>query len=95
MTGGVVYIRQQPEVGLTAQAIMRRIAKGAKVSVMSLTENGKKDVNELLSKYTDVLADDGQIEEANQLRALLSNPEDHFIQIVPVKEQADPAVSTE
>ncbi|MFP7299708.1 glutamate synthase-related protein [Neobacillus niacini] len=95
MTGGVVYVRQQPEAGLTAQAIMRRIAKGAKVSVMSLTENGMKDVKELLGKYTEVLTNDGQTEEANQLRALLSNPEDHFIQIVPVKEQADPAVSTE
>lgn len=95
MTGGVVYVRQQPEVGLTAEAIMRRIAKGAKVSVMSLTENGKNDVKELLGKYTDLLASDGQTEEANQLRAILSNPEDHFIQIVPVKEQADPAVSTE
>jgi glutamate synthase (NADPH) large chain len=62
---------------------------------MSLTENGKKDVNELLGKYTDILASDGQTEEANLLRALLSNPEDYFIQIVPVKEQADPAVSTE
>ena len=60
MTGGVVYVRQQPEVGLTTEAIKRRIAKGAKVSVMSLTENGKKDVKELLGKYTDLLESDGQ-----------------------------------
>ncbi|MEH7250073.1 glutamate synthase-related protein [Neobacillus niacini] len=95
MTGGVVYVRQQPEVGLTAEAIKRRIAKGAKVSVMNLNENGKIDVKELLGKYTDLLATDGQTEEANLLRTLLSNPEEHFVQIVPVKEQADPAVSTE
>ncbi|MEH7114072.1 glutamate synthase-related protein [Neobacillus niacini] len=95
MTGGVVYVRQQPEVGLTAEAIKRRIAKGAKVSVMNLNENGKNDVKELLGKYTDLLATDGQTEEANLLRTLLSNPEEHFVQIVPVKEQADPAVSTE
>ena len=62
---------------------------------MSLTENGKNDVKELLGKYMDLLTSDGQTEEANQLRALLSTPVDHFIQIVPVKEQADPAVSTE
>ncbi|MEH7252900.1 glutamate synthase-related protein [Neobacillus niacini] len=95
MTGGVVYVRKQPEMGLTIEAIKRRIAKGAKVSVMSLTDNGKKDVTELLGKYTDLLASDGQIEGANLLRGLLSNPEDHFVQILPVKEQADPAVSTE
>ncbi len=95
MTGGVVYVRQQPEVGLTAEAIKRRIAKGAKVSVMNLNENGKNDVKELLGNYTDLLATDGQTEEANLLRTLLSNPEEHFVQIVPVKEQADPAVSTE
>ena len=52
-------------------------------------------MTELLGKYTDLLESDGQIEEANLLRSLLANPEDHFIQIVPVKEQADPAVSTE
>ena len=35
---------EQPEMGLTVEAIKRRIAKGAKVSVMSLTDNGKNDV---------------------------------------------------
>lgn len=95
MTGGVVYVRNQPEVGLTKDAITRRIAKGAKVSVTELNEKGKKDINELLGQYTDLLANDGQLEEANQLRSLLSDPENHFIQIIPVKEQADPSVSTE
>jgi glutamate synthase (NADPH) large chain len=95
MTGGVVYIRQQPELGLTKQAISRRIAKGAKVSVTDLNEKGKQDIQELLSKYTDLLAKNGQSKEAEQLRALLVEPETHFVQILPVKEQADPSVSTE
>jgi glutamate synthase (NADPH) large chain len=95
MTGGVVYVRHQPEVGLTKAALSRRIAKGAKVSINELNENGKNDVNELLTKYTKLLENDGQKEEASQLRALLKNPENHFLQIVPVKEQADPSVSTE
>ncbi|WP_462408829.1 glutamate synthase-related protein [Neobacillus sp. Marseille-QA0830] len=95
MTGGVVYVRNQSELGLTKDAIRRRIAKGAKVSVNNLSENGKQDINELLSKYTALLEQNGQTEEAEQLRALLNNPEDHFIEIVPVKEQADPSVSTE
>ena len=95
MTGGVVYIRHQPELGLTKEAIKRRIAKGAKVSVADLNEKGKQDINELLGKYTDLLEENGQADEANQLRSLLTDPENHFVQILPVKEQADPSVSTE
>lgn len=95
MTGGVVYIRQQPEMRLTKEAIQRRIAKGAKVSVTDLNEKGKQDINELLTKYTDLLEQNGQAEEAQQLRELLTNVENHFVQVIPVKEQADPSVSTE
>ncbi len=95
MTGGVIYIRHQPEIGLTKAAIKRRIAKGAKVSLVDLSEQGKQDINELLGKYTDLLEKNAQADEANELRALLANPEKHFLQIVPVKEQADPSVSTE
>ncbi|MFP5112164.1 glutamate synthase-related protein [Bacillaceae bacterium C204] len=95
MTGGVVYIRQQPEMRLTKEAIQRRIAKGAKVSVVDLNEKGIQDINELLNKYTDLLEQNGQAEEAGQLRALLTNVEEHFVQVIPVKEQADPSVSTE
>lgn len=95
MTGGVVYIRHQPEVGLTKDAIRRRIAKGANVSVLDLNDKGKKDINELLSRYTNLLEKSGQFDEANKIRTLLCNPEEHFVQILPVKEQADPSVSTE
>lgn len=95
MTGGVVYTRLQPEMGLTKEAIQRRIAKGAKVSVIELTEKGKQDLNELLTKYCSLLENNGQAEEATQLRNLLESPENHFVQITPVKEQADPSVSTE
>lgn len=95
MTGGVVYIRQQPEMGLTKEAIKRRIAKGAKVSIESLNTKGINDINELLGRYIQQLENDGQILEAGQLKELLANPEQHFVQIVPVKEQADPSVSTE
>ena len=51
MTGGVVYLRHQPEMGLTKEAIGRRIAKGAKVFVSDLNEKGKQDVQELLGQY--------------------------------------------
>lgn len=95
MTGGVVYLRHQPEMGLTKEAIQRRIAKGAKVSVTALSEKGIADLNELLGKYVQALEDQGQTEEAASLALLLKNPGEHFVQVVPVKEQADPSVSTE
>jgi glutamate synthase (NADPH/NADH) large chain len=95
MTGGVVYLRHQPEMGLTKEAILRRIAKGANVSIQTLSDKGINDVKELLSEYVAMLERHGQKDEAEDLLPLLNHPEDAFIQIVPVKEQADPAVSTE
>ena len=95
MTGGVVYLRHQPEMGLTKDAIQRRIAKGAKVSISPLTAKGISDVQELLGNYVKALQGQGQSEEAANLALLLKNPNEYFVQIVPVKEQADPSVSTE
>jgi glutamate synthase (NADPH) large chain len=95
MTGGVVYLRQQPEMGLTIDVLKRRIAKGAKVSVTQLSEKGLTDIEELLNKYIQLLAGNGQSEEAEKLSSLLGELDKHFLQVVPVKEQADPSVSTE
>lgn len=95
MTGGVIYVRHQPEMGLTKQALQRRIAKGAKVSIQPLSKKGVENVTKLLSTYISILAENGQTEEANQLQGLLQQPEKHFVQILPVKEQADPSLSTE
>ncbi|MCA1032652.1 glutamate synthase [Bacillus timonensis] len=95
MTGGVVYLRHQPELGLTKAALQRRIAKGAKVSMSPLNETGLKDVQELLGKYLDALLEHHQPEEAAEIAALLQSPKEHFLQVIPMKEQADPSVSTE
>jgi glutamate synthase (NADPH) large chain len=94
MTGGVVYLRHQPEMGLTQEALTRRIAKGAKVKLEPLNEQGLEDVNELLSNYIKVLETE-QPEEAENLKKLLDSPSEHFLQVIPSKEQADPSVSTE
>lgn len=95
MTGGVVYLRHQPEMGLTIDVLKKRIAKGAKVSVTQLSAKGLTDVEELLKNYIQLLVGNGQIEESNKLKPLLENLNEHFLQVIPVKEQADPAVSTE
>lgn len=95
MTGGVIYLRYQPERGMTKDAIQRRIAKGALVSIEKLSEKGTQDVTELLTHYTDLLRTQGQNNEADELNQLLQNPAQNFVQIVPVKVQADPSISTE
>ncbi|MFC3885344.1 glutamate synthase-related protein [Bacillus songklensis] len=95
MTGGVIYLRHQPEMGLTKEALQRRIAKGAKVSITPLSEKGISDVTELLTIYRDALTEQGQTEEAKEMDTLLQQPAQHFLQIIPAKEQADPSVSTE
>jgi glutamate synthase (NADPH) large chain len=95
MTGGVVYLRQQPEMGLTIDVLKKRVAKGAKVSVTQLSAKGLRDVEELLNKYIQIIVGNGQTKEAEKLGILLEDLNKHFLQVVPVKEQADPSVSTE
>lgn len=95
MTGGVIYQRIHTEMGLTKEAILRRMALGAKVSIEQLSEVGTQDIFELLNQYIELLKEQNQEHEAEQLEILLQNPEEHFVQIVPIKEQADPSISTE
>ncbi|MGL4818571.1 MAG: glutamate synthase-related protein [Bacilli bacterium] len=95
MTGGVIYTRHQPEMGLTKAALERRIAKGANVSIYNLDAKGIADVQELLGKYLDALREVGQQEEIDYLTPLYNDPKAHFFMLIPTKEQADPSVSTE
>lgn len=95
MTGGVVYLRHQPEKGLTIKAIERRLANGAAVSITSVSDNGKSDIEELLTIYINALLESNQLVEANSINNLLNDVKKHFVQIIPIKEQADPSVSTE
>ncbi|RXT04835.1 glutamate synthase-related protein [Ammoniphilus sp. CFH 90114] len=95
MTGGVVYIRLQPEMGLDEAAINRRIAKGAKVSLLPLSDKGQSDVVELLNKYIDELKATDQAETAARIEALRDHAGQHFMMLAPVKLQADQSVATE
>ncbi|MGZ6507215.1 MAG: GltB/FmdC/FwdC-like GXGXG domain-containing protein, partial [Tumebacillaceae bacterium] len=95
MTGGVVYLRLQPEMGLNEQALRRRIAKGAKVSLMRLDRHGARDVEEMLSTYKAELQKSGQTEEAEIVEQLLLQPEHHFLMIKPGVQQTDQDIATE
>ena len=65
------------------------------MTITPLSDKGKTDIHELLGLYIGMLEKQGQLEEAAGLSKLLEELEHHFVQIIPVKEQADPSVSTE
>jgi len=95
MTGGVVYVRQNPEWNLDEAAIRRRLSKAAKVSIVELDESDEAQVVELLAPYRAALAESGQDGEAGRIDALMAAPAEHFLALVPVTQQADPNISTE
>jgi len=95
MTGGAVYVRLQPAMGLTTDALRRRIAKGAKVALMRLNSAGVADVQELLGLYQRELTRSGQWEEAQRLAPLMERPEEHFLVIRAAGEQTDQDIATE
>ena len=83
MTGGVVYQRIQPDMGLTIEAIRRRIAPGSIVDVHPLDEAGERDVRELLHTYIQTLELNHQPEAVQHLYALLKRPQNYFVKVAP------------
>jgi len=95
MTGGAVYLRIQPEMGLTIEALRKRIAKGAKVNLLRLNAAAVSDVQELLGHYHKELVRSGQQAEAHRLLPLIELPDEHFMVIRPSSEQTDQDIPTE
>ena len=83
MTGGVIYQRIQPEMGLTVDAIKNRIAEGAIVDILPLGDQGLSDIHEMLNKYIQVLEVNNQAQATEHLYHLLRRPQDHFVKIAP------------
>ncbi|MEL6270225.1 MAG: glutamate synthase, partial [Chloroflexota bacterium] len=83
MTGGVVYQRIQPEMGLTVDAVRRRLAKGSPVEIYQLDEQGVADVREMLKRYIQTLEVNNQAEAVQHLYALLPTPHEHFAMLKP------------
>jgi len=95
MTGGVVYVRQNPDWGLDEAAVRRRLSKAAKVSLAGLDETDDASVATLLGAYQEALRESGQDVAADRLQPLVDEPAEHFVAIIPVTQQADPNISTE
>ena len=95
MTGGRVYVRQNPEWNLDREAIMRRLGEGAKVSLVDLDAEGMLDIEDLLGHYAGELRATDQEEEAERMLGLAAQAAESFLMIIPEKVQADPNISTE
>jgi glutamate synthase (NADPH) large chain len=95
MTGGVIYTRHNPALGLDEAALERRLAKGAIVKTYALGAKGVQDVRELLGEYHAALVASEQPEAARRVAELLVDPAKHFRMVVPANQQVDASVSTE
>ena len=96
MTGGRVYVRQNPDWNLDREAIERRLGEGAKVSLADLDAEGMLDIEDLLGHYAAELraTDQDRGGRADRARSRRRRAE-HFLMIIPEKVQADPNISTE
>ena len=84
MTGGVVYLKLDGELGLDIDALRRRLAKGAEVEIVPVSfGEDEKNVRDMLTKYIDVLSQHEQKEEADAMRRLLRNWQSSFVKAVP------------
>ena len=85
MTGGVLYLRLWPDMGLDIAAIRRRIAHGANVTLSPVSAEDGENLYELIQAYAGELGRNHQQAEAEKVRALYNGWERRFVKIVPCK----------
>ena len=95
MTGGVVYLRKAPEFGLDEQGLRRRIAKGARVQLVPIDDQGEQDIRELLRDYAAELRLSGQEQEAERVEHLAAYCRENFMAVRPAAQQTVQEISTE
>ncbi|MFW6005418.1 MAG: hypothetical protein ACOCPN_02970, partial [Desulfonatronovibrionaceae bacterium] len=72
-----------PEFEFTREALKRRMAAGADVKVVKLSEQGIEDITELLEAYIAGLRATFQADEAEKVSHLLQKAHERFVMIVP------------
>ncbi|MCB9136691.1 MAG: glutamate synthase [Anaerolineales bacterium] len=95
MTGGVLYLRLQPQKNFDLGAIQRRVARGANVRISNVDEEDEANLAYLLSAYSDELSRGHQVREAEQVLDLLQVWDREFVRVEPSNLQMDQSVSTE
>ncbi len=95
MTGGVVYLRLQPQLGFDEAAIRRRLAKSARVELCPVTEEDWVSIQGLLHAYGQELTLSNQQKAAEYVQGLIEAGPADFVKLVPLRQQADQNVVTE
>jgi glutamate synthase (NADPH/NADH) large chain len=95
MTGGVIYLRLQPHLNFDRQAIVRRLARGAKVALYQVNEHDYEHLRELLTSYADELSRNHQAQESQKVLDLLVDWYNTFIKIRPRGMQEDQRIASE
>ncbi len=95
MTGGTVYCRLDPQMGMDVEALRRRLAQGARVQIRPLDEDDVAAVGELLLHYHRELLHSHQSEEADWVEGALAGCRSAFVKIVPEGSPVRPSVTTE
>jgi len=95
MTGGVVYCHLDAEMGMTREALRRRLAQGSGVEIRSLEEEDVNNINDLLMQYHRELLHSDQMEEADWVSRVVSHCRTRFVKVVPEGTPLRPATLTE
>jgi len=85
MTGGVVYLLLEEELGLDADALRRRLAAGARVRIVHVDDSDETNLRELLGHYHAALAESQQHAEAEEVVLLINDWRQRFVKVVPTK----------
>lgn len=83
MTGGILYLRLQPQMNFGRSAIRRRIARGARVTLRDVDGSDETNLYELLTVYADELQRSHQSTEAEGIQGLLRDWRRTFVKIEP------------
>ncbi len=95
MTGGAVFCHLDSEMGMTREALRRRLARGARVEIRDPDEEDIAGIGELLLIYHRELLHSHQIEEADWVEQVLSRARTGFVKIVPEGGAVRPPLATE
>ncbi|MDT5269161.1 MAG: glutamate synthase large chain [Acidobacteriota bacterium] len=85
MTGGVIYLLLEREFGLDEEALRRRLAAGARVSIEQVEDGDESNLRELLGHYREALAEGQQPAEAEEVARLAEDWQNRFVKVVPKK----------
>jgi len=85
MTGGVVYLLLERELGLDEDALRRRLAAGAKVCIRPVEDGDETSLRDLLGRYRDALAESQQHTEAEEVARLAEDRRARFVKVVSKK----------